>query len=73
MQKKKCIFAKKTMKYIANIITNSKIDVCEYINVAKNINDVDLQIPTLIIGWGNVKDLYPNANILEKKINEKDA
>ncbi len=58
------------MKYIANIITNSKIDVCEYINVAKNINDVDLQIPTLIIGWGNVKDLYPNANILEKKIND---
>lgn len=58
------------MKYIANIITKNKIDVSEYINVAKDITEVDLRLPTLIIGWDNVKNIYPNANILDKKISE---
>ena len=58
------------MKYIANIITKSKIDVGEYINVTKDITGVDLTIPTLIIGWENVKSIYPNVDILNKKISE---
>ena len=58
------------MKFIANIITKNKIDVSEYINVTKDITEVDLRLPTLIIGWDNVKNIYPNANILDKKISE---
>ena len=58
------------MKYIANIITKTKIDVGEYINVSKDIAKVDLTIPTLIIGWAIVKEIYPNADILNKQISE---
>jgi hypothetical protein len=58
------------MKYIANIITKSRLDVGEYINVTKDITKVDLTIPTLIIGWAMVKDIYPNADILNKQISE---
>lgn len=56
------------MKYIANIITKSKIDAGDYINVVKDINNADLTVPTLIIGWANVKEIYPDVNILEKQI-----
>lgn len=58
------------MKYIANIITKSRLDVGEYINVTKDITKVDLTIPTLIIGWAIVKEIYPNADILNKQISE---
>lgn len=58
------------MKYIANIITKSRLDVGEYINVTKDITKVDLTIPTLIIGWAMVKEIYPNAYILNKQISE---
>lgn len=58
------------MKYIANIITKLRLDVGEYINVSKDITKVDLTIPTLIIGWAMVKEIYPNADILNKQISE---
>ena len=58
------------MKYIANIITKSRLDVGEYINVTRDITKVDLTIPTLIIGWAMVKEIYPNADILNKQISE---
>ena len=58
------------MKYIANIITKSRLDVGEYINVTKDITKVDLTNPTLIIGWAMVKEIYPNADILNKQISE---
>jgi hypothetical protein len=58
------------MKYIANIITKTRLDVGEYINVTKDITKVDLTIPTLIIGWAMVKEIYPNADILNKQISE---
>jgi hypothetical protein len=58
------------MKYIANIITKSKLDVSDYINVVNDIDGVDLQIPTLIVGWSKVKEFYPDADILVKQINE---
>lgn len=58
------------MKYIANIITKSKIDVGEYINITNTLGEVDLQIPTLIIGWENVKRFFPQADILNKRITE---
>ena len=58
------------MKYIANIITKSRLDVSDYINVTKDMTNVDLSIPTLIVGWSNVKEIYPNADILNKRITD---
>ena len=58
------------MKYLANIISKSKIEVSSFFKVSDNILDVDLTIPTLIIGWSEVKLLYPNQDILNKQITE---
>lgn len=58
------------MRYIANIITNSKIEISSFFNVTSDITKVDINLPTLIIGWGEVKKIYPEQNILEHQINE---
>ena len=58
--------------YIGNIISNSKsltIDLIKNINVS-NFNKNEDQVPTLIIGWNNVKKFYPDVNILNKKISD---
>lgn len=58
------------MKYIGNIITSSKIEISQYFCVSSSIEDVDTSIPTLIIGWENVKKIFPNQNILNSKITD---
>lgn len=56
------------MKYLANIVTKSKVDVSPFFNVISDINSIDINIPTLIVGWKEVKSLYPEQDILEKQI-----
>lgn len=58
------------MKYIANIITNSKIEISSFFNITSNISKIDINLPTLIVGWSEVKKLYPEQNILKHQINE---
>ena len=58
------------MRHIANIITKSKIDISVFFNVVDDINNVDLTIPTLIVGWNDVKRLFPNQNILNHDITD---
>ena len=58
------------MKYIANIVTKNKIQISEFYNVVDDINLIDNNLPTLIIGWGIVKDIFPNQNILFKNITD---
>ena len=58
------------MKYIANIITNNKIEISSFFNITNDFNTIDKTIPTLIIGWNKVKDLFPSQNILENKISD---
>lgn len=58
------------MRYIGNIITNSSIEISKFFNVVSDLKNIDISIPTLIIGWDNVKKLYPEQNILNNKINE---
>lgn len=58
------------MKYLANIITKNKIEVSSFFNVSSSLLDVDLSIPTLIVGWNDVKLLYPNQDILNKQISD---
>ena len=58
------------MRYIANIITKSKINLGSFFNITNDLNNVDKSIPTLIIGWDEVKKIFPEQNILEKKIDD---
>ena len=53
---------------VGNIVTNSKIDI-ENFKVCRKIDNIDRDIPTLIIGWENVKKIYgEKVSILHKQI-----
>lgn len=56
------------MRYIANIVTTTKIEISSYFYVTNDYNSINQELPTLIIGWGNVKQLFKNQNILDNKI-----
>jgi hypothetical protein len=58
------------MLYLGNIITKNKIETSSFINITENINNINYNIPTLIIGWELVKKMFPEQNILESKITE---
>lgn len=58
------------MQYIANIITKNKLDISLFFNVTDNYNNIDTSLPTLIIGWGEVKKLFPEQDILNNKITD---
>lgn len=58
------------MGYIANILTTENFDEKLYYNVVSNEKDLIKGIPTLIIGREKVKELYPDAPILNWEINE---
>lgn len=57
------------MKYIGNIVTDKRVNFDSLINKCKSYNDIDTSVPTLIIGWNNVKSIFPNVSILNKEIN----
>jgi hypothetical protein len=58
------------MLYIGNIITKSKLDISTFFNVSNSINDVDVSIPTLIVGWDIVKEIFPEQSILDNRITD---
>lgn len=59
------------MQYIARIISDSNIDKkIDFIEITNDFNKISGTIPTLIIGWNNIKKIYKNASILDKKITE---
>ena len=58
------------MRYIGNIITKGRLEMGTFFNVTSDFNSVDTNIPTLIIGWSEVKELFPNQNILENRISD---
>lgn len=59
------------MKYIGRIISWEKInDKMDLIEVTDDFNKIVDNIPTLIIGWNKVKNIYSNISILNKKISE---
>lgn len=58
------------MKKIANILTDKKTVFPEYYNVVKEKENLIKDIPTLVIGWDFTKMNYPEAKIVEWKINE---
>jgi hypothetical protein len=58
------------MKYIANILTDKQFSDNELYNVVSERDKLISGIPTLVIGWGYTKKMYPEANILNWKIDE---
>lgn len=58
------------MKYIGNILTSSKLDISPFFNLTDDLNLIDSSIPTLIVGWDEMKKNFPEQNILNKKITE---
>lgn len=58
------------MKYIANILTDEPFSESELYNVVRDASDLVKNIPTLIIGWGKTKELYPDASIIEFKVTD---
>lgn len=58
------------MKHIANILTDEPYDKGELYNVVRDIDCLEPEIPTLIIGWDKTKELYPDASIIEWKVTD---
>ena len=58
------------MGYIGNIVTKSKLEVSSFFNVTSDFHSIDTSIPTLIVGWSEVKQLFPNQDILSQKISD---
>lgn len=58
------------MRHIANIITKGKLDISSFFNVTTSLEGIDTNTPTLIIGWGIVKELFPEQDILTPIIKE---
>lgn len=58
------------MKSIANILTDGRFENDGLYNVVKEPDGLIPGLPTLVIGWEKTKKLYPEANIIEWKINE---
>jgi hypothetical protein len=58
------------MRFIANILTNRKFEDNELYNIVTNKEDLIKDIPTLVVGWEYTKKMYPEANILDWKIND---
>lgn len=56
------------MKYIANIITKNKIEISDFFNVTSDFSSADTTLPTLIIGWKETKELFPEQDILVYEI-----
>lgn len=58
------------MRHIANIITKHKIEVSSFFNVTSDFIGINTKIPTLIVGWADVKELFPNQDILNSRIDD---
>jgi hypothetical protein len=55
---------------IANIVSTTKIDITNDINVVKSLDEITQGLPTLIIGWDYVKKNYPSYDIIERKLDK---
>jgi hypothetical protein len=55
---------------IANIVSTTKIDITNDINVVKSLDEITQGLPTLIIGWDYIKKNYPSYDIIERKLDK---
>lgn len=59
---------RKTLKYIANILTEEPFTGDTLYNVVSERESLVDGIPVLIIGWDITKELYPDASIIEWQV-----
>lgn len=66
------IFAKKRMKYIANIVTTSKkYKFNNFINIVRTLDEADTTVPTLVVGTELAKSCFgQNINHIIRQIDE---
>jgi hypothetical protein len=55
---------------IGNIVTQTSLNISNDFNVVKSIDDIIPGLPTLIIGWDNIKKKYPDYDIIDRKLGE---
>jgi hypothetical protein len=55
---------------IGNIIYKDKINGYDNFNYYNCLDDIDNDLPTIIIGWKVIKDKYPDYDILNRKITD---
>lgn len=53
---------------VANIVSTNNIEVPKEFSVYKSIEEIDKNLPTLIVGWNIVNKHYPNFDILNKEL-----
>lgn len=59
------------MCVIGKILSDKNVDIIDFVSKIYNVNEIDKTIPTLIVGWDNVKRIYgDNISILNKQISE---
>lgn len=57
------------MQYIGNIVSDIKLDDNVGIfHVTSNLEDIIMGIPTLVVGWSKVKQLFDHVSILKWEI-----
>jgi len=56
--------------FVANIVTKSNLNIDKYFNVVESIDDIIVDLPTLVIGWDIVKSIEPNADFIDKKLSK---
>ncbi len=55
---------------IANVVTDSNLNLSEYFNVVKNFDEIDENLPTLIVGYEYAKELFPSFNVSKVHIQD---
>ena len=57
--------------YVGNIVTSLKLEE-ENFNICSDLDSIDNDLSTLIIGWDNAKEFIGgNISIIHKKVNQK--
>ena len=56
--------------YIANIVTNSNINVDKYFKVSDSLDNIIQDLPTLIVGWDIIKLINPDVDFIDKKLSK---
>ena len=59
------------MRYIGNIVTNTKFNGNGIFNVVETTSEIDKRVPSLILGWEYTRKFYPNVSIVDWKIDDK--
>jgi len=55
---------------IANIVTSNKLDISEQFNIVESMDNIIHGLPTLIVGFDTVNNLYPDFDILDIKVED---